>query len=176
MIEIFLGAVVFLLLAFVFAVVVFIIVPLFYGASYEGSDARVVKKMVELSKAKDGEKFADLGSGDGRIVIAFAKSGIEAQGYEINPFLVLFARRRIKKLGLEKMAFIHWKNFWKVDLSNFDIVGLFQIGYLMRKIEKKLKSELRKGSRVVSNRWGFSNLKIEKQADMGTGVYLYKIR
>jgi hypothetical protein len=34
----------------------------------------------------------DLGSGDGRVVVAAAKQGYEAVGYEFNPWLVLYSR------------------------------------------------------------------------------------
>ncbi len=48
--------------------------------------------------------FVDLGSGDGRLVIEAAKRGFDAVGYEINPWLVWYARRKAKSLGLENNA------------------------------------------------------------------------
>ena len=61
------------------------------GAIYDPSNNESVKKMVELAQIKPGEKSVDLGSGDGRVVIEFAKKGIQAHGYEINPLLVMIS-------------------------------------------------------------------------------------
>ncbi len=56
-------------------------IPYFQTSRYR------VATMVELAMAKPTDKAADLGSGDGRIVMAFAKTGIEVHGYEIDPTL-----------------------------------------------------------------------------------------
>lgn len=128
--------------------------------------------MIEFSNVNKNEKVADLGSGNGKIVIEFAKKGIESHGYEINPFLVWISKKKIKKLFLQDKAFIHWKNFMKEDLSNYDVVCIFQIGYIMGKLKRKLKKELKKGSRIVSNTWKFPNWKPRKQSK---GVYLYQV-
>lgn len=144
----------------------------FFGAPFESTVKKRVNKMIEFSRVSKNEKIVDLGSGNGKIVIEFAKKGIEAHGYEINPFLVYISRKRIKKLFLQDKAFIHRKNFMKEDLSDYDVVFIFQIWYMMGKLEKKLKKELKKGSRIVSNTWKFPNWKPRKQSK---GVYLYKI-
>lgn len=152
----------------------FIILPFSFGAPFEPTNKKILRKMIEFSKVKKGEKIADLGSGNGRIVIEFAKlpNVKEVHGFEINPFLVWFSKRKIKKLGLQRRAFIHWKNFWNQNLSEFDIIIVFQIVFIMKNLGKKLKKELRKGSRVVSNTWKFPNWKAKKQ---GRDIYLYEI-
>jgi|TARA_Y100000310_G_scaffold107162_2_gene105615 protein-L-isoaspartate O-methyltransferase len=130
--------------------------------------------MVEFSKIKKTEKVADLGSGNGKIVVEFAKLPAvkEVHGFEINPFLVWFSRRKIKKLGLQDKAFIHLKNFWNEDLSEYGVISIFQVVFIMKKLERKLKRELKKGSRIVSNTWKFPNLKIKKHEGK---AYLYEI-
>ena len=70
----------------------------FLGAPFWSTNKKTLKKMIEFSKVKKEEKVADLGSGNGKIVIEFAKRGIESHGFEINPFLVWISRRKIKKL------------------------------------------------------------------------------
>jgi len=163
------------LIIFILTVLIFIIIPFMFGASYERSGREVVEKMLEFARAKKGEKFVDLGSGDGRIVIEFAKEGAEAHGFEINPFLVLYSRWKIRKEGLRGRAFVHWMNFWNVSLREFDVLSVFQVGYLMGKLERKLGRELRNGARVISNRWKFPSWKLKKESDVGTGVYLYEV-
>ncbi len=133
--------------------------------------------MVEFSKVKKTEKIVDLGSGTGTIVIEFAKKGIESHGYEINPILVWYSRVRIRRLGLQKKAFIHFGNFMNKDLSNFNIVLIFQVFFIMDNLEKKLKKELKKGSRIVSNTWKFNNWKPKKKIEEGIlrKIYLYEV-
>src|SRR5271157_336594 len=120
-----------------------------FGAPFQPSSNRALKNIMELAKLKKGQKMADLGSGDGKIVIEFAKRGAEAHGFEINLILVWISRLRIKRLGLQDKAFIHWKNFFKQDFSDFDIITSFQIVYLMPGLEVKLKKELRKGAKII---------------------------
>lgn len=156
-----------------FGMFILLFINFIFGAPFQPSNENDVSKMIELLKIKPGERAIDLGSGDGRIVRALAKAGAEAHGYEINPFLVLWSRRVIKKQGLEKRAFIHWKNFWEADFSKFDVISLFQIGYVMRRLEKRLRDEAKENVRIVSNVWKFPNWKHLKRREK---IYLYKKR
>jgi cyclopropane fatty-acyl-phospholipid synthase-like methyltransferase len=142
----------------------------FFGAPFQPSSNKAVEEIIKLAEIKKGQKIADLGSGDGKIVIEFAKYGAEAHGFEINPFLVWLSKRKIKKLGLEKKAFIHWKNFFKQNFSEFNVITSFQISYIMPELEEKLKKELKKGSKVISNTWTFPKWKPKKRLGH---VYLY---
>lgn len=90
-------------------------IPYFQTSRYR------VETMVELAHAKSGEKAADLGNGDGRIVIAFAKHGIEMHGYEIDEELRKLSKQNIEELNLTN-AFIHDKDFWTENLSQYDII------------------------------------------------------
>lgn len=126
--------------------------------------------MVSLANVKPGEKAVDLGSGDGRVVIAMAKQGIEAHGYEINPLLVILSRRNIKKAGVSDKVFVHWQSFWNKNLSEFDIITVYGISYMMKKLETKLKKELKLNARVVSNYFIFSDWQPEKREN---NVYVY---
>lgn len=120
------------------------------GAPFMGTKREAVGRMVALAGLRVGERMIDLGAGDGRIIIEFAKAGVEAHGYEINPFLVWYARRNIRRAGLQKRAFMHWKSLWKADLSSARAVTVFGIRYIMPTLEKKLRAELPRGARAVS--------------------------
>lgn len=138
-----------------------IMYALFFGAPFAPVAKNRINTMIKLLNLKRGQKLADIGSGDGRIVIAFAKLGIETHGYEINPVLVAISRLKIRKLGLEKKAFIHFKDFWFQDLSKFDAITVYGISHIMGKLEKKLLLELRPGGRIASNYFKFPNLSIK---------------
>lgn len=159
----------FIILIILLAIFFLWILPTFHGAPFEPSTNRALDRIISLSSIKPSRikenkkiKIADLGSGNGKIVIEFAKFGCEAHGFEINPLLVWISRRKIKKLGLEKRAFIHRKNFWKQDFSKFNIITTFQINVIMPDLERKLRKELKKGAKVISNHWKFPNWKPKK--------------
>ncbi len=148
-----------------------VLVCMLRGAPYVPSQEKTVQKMVSFANIKPGERAIDLGSGDGRIIIALAKAGAEAHGYEINPALVWLARKKIKKEGLEKNAFIHLKDFWSVDFSDFDVVTVFGITHIMGFLKRKCKKELGTNGRVISNSFTFSKWPYSKKEGE---VYLYE--
>lgn len=148
-----------------------LVVPIVRGAPYMPSYDKTVKKMFALANISPKVKAADLGSGDGKILIALAKEGVEAHGYEINPLLVWWSRKKIQREKLSENAFIHWKSFWRQDFSSFDVIIVFGIPYIMKGLEKKLQKELKPGARVVSNAFTFPHWKYAKKDD---GVYLYE--
>jgi len=113
------------------------------------TDERLINS-VKLADIQPNTKAVDLGCGDGKVLIYLAKLGCQARGFEINPLLVWLTRINIKKAGLEKKAFVHHGNFWKVDLSNFDLVYVYGINYVMKKLAVKLKKELKPGAQVIS--------------------------
>jgi cyclopropane fatty-acyl-phospholipid synthase-like methyltransferase len=149
----------------------FFILPFLVGAPYEGIREKPLKQMVKISNVKKSDTSVDLGSGDGRIVIAFAKKGIKAVGYEINPFLVLYSRRKIRKLKLQNKAKIYWKNFWNVDFGKYSIITTFQYFTVAKKLEDKINKECKKETKIISHYWKFPNLKIKKQVDK---IYFYQ--
>lgn len=162
-----------LVLLALFALSLLFFLPIVSGAPFVASNREIVKKMISLADIKPAIKAADLGSGDGRVVIALAKAGAKAHGYEINPLLVWWSRRSIRKEKLTDRAFIHWGSFWRHDLSSFDAITIFGISYIMRSLEKKLKAELKPGARVVSNEFIFPDWPYsQKESD----VYLYELK
>ena len=124
---------------------------------YVPSTWHKIEVMIELSNPQPGEKMADLGSGDGRIVMEFAKRDIESHGYEINSELAILAESKILDAELDVKAFIHISDFWEEDLSSFDIVVIYGMTSIMTQLEKKLRTELKPGSRVLSAIFHFPN-------------------
>jgi cyclopropane fatty-acyl-phospholipid synthase-like methyltransferase len=143
---------------------------LIFGAPYAPSATNRISTMIKLLKLKKGQKVADLGSGDGRVVIALAKEGIEAHGYEINPVLVLISRMKIRKAGLQNKAFIHFKDFWQDNFSKFDAVTIYVSPLVTGRLGKKLKREMKGGSRAVSHSFRLPNLESVKSEN---NIFLY---
>ena len=140
------------------------------GAPFVPTKTAGVEKILECCEVVPGMKAADIGAGDGRIVIALAKAGAEAHGYEINPLLVWIARRKIRKAGLEGKAFIHCQDMWRVDYSQYRAVTLFGTYHIMRRLERKLRRELKPGARTVSLAFEFPKWRFTRKL---ANVFVY---
>lgn len=141
------------------------------GAFFVPSRRSDVARMLAFLEVHKGMKVADLGSGDGRLLVGLAEAGAEAHGFEHNPILVWQSRRAIRKKALHARALVHFRNFWKEDFSSFDAVVVYGIPYIMQRLEVKLRSELKPGARVVSNAFPFPTW---EPAGKEHRVYLYK--
>ncbi|XP_017744052.1 PREDICTED: protein FAM173B isoform X5 [Rhinopithecus bieti] len=71
--------------------------------------------------------LVDIGSGDGRIVIAAAKEGFTAVGYELNPWLVWYSRYRAWREGVHGSAKFYISDLWKVTFSQYSNVVIFGV-------------------------------------------------
>ena len=112
----------------------------------------VVNEMLRLASVSAGDVVYDLGSGDGRIVIAAARDrGARGVGFEIDPALVAESTERARRLGLaDRVSFVR-QDLFEADLRPATVVTLYLSPDLNRKLRPKLLSELRPGSRIVSH-------------------------
>lgn len=94
-----------------------------------------------------GDKYIELGCGDGRLVKAAAKRGAIAVGYELNPLMYIVAV--INNFGVPNTKIVY-KNFWSVDLSSADIVMAFILERTLPRLDTKLKKELKPGAIFIS--------------------------
>lgn len=106
--------------------------------------------MVTLSKPKKGELVADLGAGDGRIAIAFAKKGALVDAFELDQNLIEKIQKNAMAEGVMENITVRNLDFWKADWEKYDIVSIYPMPDVMEMLEKKL-GELKKGARVVVN-------------------------
>ena len=136
----------------------------------------VVDKMIELAGVKNGDVVYDLGSGDGRIVIAAAKKGAKAVGFEIDGDLVKIARTNIRDAGLETSAEIRQQDILTVDLSPASVVTMYLLPDVNLKLKPNLLSQLKPGSRVVSHSFDMGDWKPERVEQVeGRRIYLWTI-
>jgi len=151
-------------------------------APYYPTPSAIVTKMLELGGLKAGEKVYDLGSGDGRIVIAAAQQfHAEAVGVELDKDLCRQSLERIRKLGLEKSAEIINGDILKQDYSSADLITVYLLPNSNDKIQPLLERQLRKGARVVAHDFEFRNwtpVKVEDIENDGEGrshtLFLYR--
>jgi len=139
-------------------------IPYFQTSRYR------VQTMVELANVKENDFVADLGAGDGRITIAFAKTGAtHVDAYEIDSDLRKLAEENIKKENLTN-AIIRDKDFWQENLSQYTIICCYPMPTIMGRLERKLQEELRPGTRVLLNYFPFLHWKEKMMKD---NIFLY---
>ncbi|XP_074801155.1 ATP synthase subunit C lysine N-methyltransferase isoform X6 [Natator depressus] len=88
-------------------------------------------------------------------VIAAAKEGFKAVGYELNPWLVWYSRYRAWRAGMHHNAKFYISDLWKVSFSQYTNVVVFGVPQMMPQLEKKLEEELVHNARVVACRFPF---------------------
>jgi len=150
-------------------------------APYVASPSRVVELMLEMAKIKPGETVFDLGSGDGRIVVAAAgKYKAKAIGVEISPKLVAAATAEIEKAGLTGQARVMQGDVLQADLSGADVVTMYLETQLNAQLKPRLEKFLKPGARVVSHDYpvpGWKATRVEKiEGRQAHTIYLYEIQ
>jgi SAM-dependent methyltransferase len=118
------------------------------------SHPAVVLEMLRLARVGPDDVVYDLGSGDGRIVIAAAHEfGARGVGIEIHPGLVEESRRRARWYGVAGRVRILEGDLFTADLREATVVTLYLSGELNRRLRPKLLAELRPGARIVSQQF-----------------------
>lgn len=110
----------------------------------------VVQGMLELARVGPGDLLFDLGSGDGRLVIAAAQLGARAVGIEIDPSLVQRSRDHAERAGVEGVEFRRG-NFFDADLTGATVVTLYLLHKVNLALLPKLLAVLPVGTRIVSH-------------------------
>jgi hypothetical protein len=113
----------------------------------------LVEKMLDMAKVTPQDFVMDLGSGDGRMVIAAAKRGARAHGVEYNPDMVELSRRNAAAAGVSDRATFSQGDMFVADISKATVLALFLLPDNMRRLREKFFN-LPAGSRIVANTFG----------------------
>lgn len=119
-------------------------------ATYWPTPEPVVEKMLDMADLQPGETHYDLGSGDGRYVLAAARRGADSTGFEIDPELIAESRRRIAQAGLKNRARIVAEDLLEADFSRADVITCFLVPESYPKVIPAIEAALRPGARVVA--------------------------
>lgn len=123
------------------------------GAPWVPMNKKDEERFLALADIKPGQKVYDLGCGDGRVVAAAASAGANAEGLEISIFPYILANiRRLFHKDKARMK-ISYRDIWRVDLSDADVVYFFLMPKVYPKLREKLKKELKKGTKVIAYVW-----------------------
>jgi SAM-dependent methyltransferase len=118
----------------------------------------LVQRMLDIAKVTPDDYLIDLGSGDGRTVIAAAKRGLRAHGIEFNPDMVKLAQAAARREGVtERATFEQADLFTKLaELRKADVITMFLLSSINLRLRPELL-ELEPGTRIVSNTFRMSD-------------------
>ena len=136
----------------------------------------VVNGMLALANVGPKDVVYDLGSGDGRIVIAAARRGARGVGIELDPSLVAESTRNAKNAGVAgRVQFIEGDIF-RTDVSAATVVTLYLLSSINERLRPKLLRELKPGARIVSHRFRMGDWEPDRSLKVsGEDVWLWLV-
>lgn len=138
-------------------------------APYEPSDEFVSNAMLDLVDTGPSDIVYDLGSGDGRVVIAAARDfGARGVGIEIDQELIEKSRENAEIAGVADRVTFRHEDLFRADIASATVVTLYLLQSVNLRLRPKLLSELRPGTRVVSNDFHMGDWEPWKKEKIGS--------
>jgi methyltransferase family protein len=129
------------------------------------SPETTVEKMLDVAKVTSQDFVIDLGSGDGRNVIAAAKRGARALGVEFNPDMVALSTRNATAAGVGDRATFVQGDMYEADISKATVLALFLLPDNLTKLRAKF-ADLPPGTRIVANTFGIDGWSAEETIEL----------
>jgi SAM-dependent methyltransferase len=127
----------------------------------------IVERMMRMAEVGAGDRLIDLGSGDGRIVIAAAKRGARGLGVDLDPSLVKLATENARKAGVADRARFEVRDIFDTDLSGASVVAFYLLPDFNEKLLPRLLA-LKPGTRIVSHDGGIGAWPPDEKLEMRT--------
>lgn len=158
-------------------------------APFAATPMSVVGEMLRLASVGPADVVVDLGSGDGRLVIAAVKQFGARGGFgvDIDASLVDYANRKAAEDGVADRAKFYLRDLFVTDVKEATVVTIYLLPIAMERLERKLAAELAPGTRVVSHDYPLrgwhaervATLDVPEKADYtgrrSTALYLYVV-
>lgn len=128
----------------------------------------LVEKMLDMAQVTAGDLVMDLGSGDGRNVIAAARRGARAIGVEYNPEMVALSTRLAEEAGVAGRATFVEGDMFTADISKATVMALFLLPDNLEKLRDTFLA-LQPGTRLVMNTFDIPDWASDDKATLGEG-------
>jgi len=114
--------------------------------------SEVVTEILRLARVGPDDVVYDLGSGDGRIVIAAARDfGARGVGIELDPALVVESAKNARREKVTERTHFLLQDIFEADISGATVVTLYLSPDLNLRLRPKLLAQLKPGARIVSH-------------------------
>lgn len=123
----------------------------------------VLEQMLDLADVGPGDYVIDLGSGDGRIVIAAAKRGAVGHGVDLDPDRIQEARANAEEEGVSDRVMFMQGDIFETDFSDASVITLYLLSSVNEKLRPSLLEELSPGTQVVSHSFSMGDWEADNQ-------------
>ena len=146
----------------------------FLDVPFVPTDDRIIEAMLNLAEVGRNDVLYDLGSGDGRIVVAAARDrGARAIGIEIDTVRIADAMEYAGDARVEFQVDFIEENIFTADVSEATVVTLYLLDSVNVKLRPRLLGQLRPGTRIISQTFDMGDWEADEQLQLG-GVNIYK--
>jgi SAM-dependent methyltransferase len=125
----------------------------------------LIEAMLDLAKVTPNDNVMDLGSGDGRIVIAAAKRGARATGVEFNPDMVELSTASAEKQGVAGKANFLNADIFETDFSQATVLTMYLLPSLNMKLRPKIL-EMKPGTRIVTHAFTMEDWEADQRVNV----------
>ncbi len=149
---------------------------MFIDYPYLPTPPTVIDAVLNLINLNENDVFADLGSGEGDVLIRAAeKFSCFCVGFEINRQLLLEAKSKIKRTAFNGKVDVACADLFAVDLSPFDAIYVYPFPTIAAKLSEKIQEECRKGVKVLTYDYQLLHFKPAKTAHVHSGMHAHRI-
>ncbi|MBT3515416.1 MAG: class I SAM-dependent methyltransferase [Nitrospina sp.] len=151
------------------------IIPVFFGAPWHPLSDENINRIIKFASLRPGEKFYDLGSGDGRVLIAASKKRfVRGVGVEIDPIKVLLSKYLILTGKLTNKISIHRGNMFDFDVSDADVIYLYLTHQALDRLFPEILDRMKPSARIICYRFCVRNLEPAK-INKDNNLFLYNL-
>ncbi|WP_423602152.1 SAM-dependent methyltransferase [Sphingomonas sp. MS122] len=144
---------------------------------YLGTRPAVVAQMLDMAQVGPGDHVIDLGTGDGRILIAAARDrGARGLGIDIDPVMVAKARANAERAGVADRVRFETADLFETDLGEADVVTMFLLPEVNLRLRPRLLAQLEPGTRIVSHAFDMGDWRPDETRRVGSAVvHLWRV-
>jgi len=138
---------------------------------YVTTRPETIALMLEMGEVGPDDYVIDLGTGDGRILIAAARDrGARGLGVDIDPVMIRRAQANARRAGVADRVVFEVRDLFETPLADADVVTMYLLPQVNLELRPRLLAELRPGARVVSHAWDMGDWKPDDTRRAGGAV------
>jgi SAM-dependent methyltransferase len=144
-------------------------------APYVVTDYEVVDAMLALAQVRPDDDVVDLGSGDGRILIAAARShGARGLGVDIDPARIAESTANARAAGVASRVTFRREDLFRTPLAEAEVLTLYLAPEINLRLRPRILAEMRPGTRVVSHDFDMGGWRANERQMVGTAsIYMW---
>jgi len=144
---------------------------------YKGTRPAVIARMLEMGEVGAGDHVIDLGTGDGRILIAAARErGASGLGIDLDAVLIGKARANAQDAGVADRVRFETGDLFKAELAAADVVMMYLLPEVNWRLCPRLLAQLKTGARIVSHAFDMGEWRPDETRRAGGAiVYLWRV-